>query len=141
MATAPVDSVDFEMDAHQWEHRLLFVFAPSADDAGLQAQRKALQGHAEGVQDRDLRLITVVEGAPSRIYGVPDGEGRPLTAGSVQRLRLDFDVAPDAFRVILVGKDGTEKRRDAEPVPVEALFAQIDAMPMRQREMRDGGGE
>jgi len=52
-------------------------------------------------------------------------------------------VAPDAFRVVLVGKDGTEKRRDAEPVAARSLFDTIDAMPMRQREMReqDGGGE
>ncbi|MCS4120976.1 hypothetical protein GGP45_001318 [Salinibacter ruber] len=49
----------------------------------------------------------------------------------------------DAFRVVLVGKDGTEKRREAEPVSARSVFDTIDAMPMRQREMReqDGGGE
>jgi len=51
-----------------------------------------------------------------------------------------FGVAHSAFRTVLVGKDGAEKRRDAAPVTARSLFDTIDAMPMRQREMREGGG-
>jgi hypothetical protein len=42
--------------------------------------------------------------------------------------------------VILVGKDGTEKRRNAAPVTARSIFDTIDAMPMRQREMREDDG-
>ena len=41
--------------------------------------------------------------------------------------------------MILVGKDGTEKLRAHHVVSAQALFALIDAMPMRQREMREAG--
>jgi hypothetical protein len=45
-------------------------------------------------------------------------------------------VEDGAFAAVLVGRDGGEKLRSAEPVPAEKLFDLIDAMPMRQREMR-----
>ncbi len=40
------------------------------------------------------------------------------------------------FCIILLVKDGTQKRRDEFPVEPAVIFAQIDAMPMRQQEMR-----
>jgi hypothetical protein len=89
-----------------------------------------------GFRERDLLLIEVVDDGPSRL------EDRPLTTAADERLRNRFDVELSAFRVILVGKDGTEKRRDEAPVSAQSIFDTIDAMPMRQREMREdhGGG-
>ena len=43
-------------------------------------------------------------------------------------------------RYVLIGKDGGVKRRWAEPLNVDDLFQTIDAMPMRQYEMRTRGG-
>ena len=40
------------------------------------------------------------------------------------------------FAAILVGKDGGEKHRSVEPISPQTLFDLIDAMPMRQREIR-----
>jgi Domain of unknown function (DUF4174) len=50
--------------------------------------------------------------------------------------RSRFRVEDGAFATILVGRDGGEKFRSAEPIPAGKLFDLIDAMPMRQREMR-----
>jgi len=47
-----------------------------------------------------------------------------------------FDVAKGNFAVILIGKDGTKKLRQSSPLETDTLFSVIDAMPMRQREMR-----
>jgi hypothetical protein len=142
MADAPPDSVDFRLDAHRWEHRLLFVFAPSDAAEDLAAQAHAFEGHGAGFRDRDLLLLTLTGASEGTLRADPDAEPRPLTEAAVDRLVDRFDVPADAFRVVLVGKDGTEKRRDAAPVSVRSVFDTIDAMPMRQREMReDGGGE
>ncbi|MBW4517481.1 MAG: DUF4174 domain-containing protein [Timaviella obliquedivisa GSE-PSE-MK23-08B] len=46
-------------------------------------------------------------------------------------------MAPGKFTVILVGKDGTEKQRSQTPIDPATIFRTIDAMPMRQQEMRD----
>jgi len=39
--------------------------------------------------------------------------------------------------VILIGKDGELKLRKELPVELSEIFSVIDAMPMRQREMRE----
>lgn len=41
------------------------------------------------------------------------------------------------FHVSLIGKDGHLKNRWNAPVAPEEVFSLIDAMPMRQNEMRD----
>lgn len=139
MAT-PADSVDFRPTHHQWEHRLLFVFSPSDTSEALARQESAFEGHDEGFQDRDLLLLTVVGAERGTHRSRPDADPQPLTDESVRRLRDRFDVPMDAFRVVLVGKDGTEKRRDVEPAPPRSIFDTIDAMPLRQREMRESSG-
>lgn len=131
---APADSVDFRVDEHRWTHRLLVVFAPSRDDASFEQQMIRFTDVQEGLAERDLLLITVVDD------GLGQVGGEPLTANAEQRLRDRYEVASPAFRVVLVGKDGTEKRRDEEPVTARSIFDTIDAMPMRQREMREDGG-
>lgn len=56
-------------------------------------------------------------------------------------IERDFSVrtvtGSKAFGLSLVGKDGGEKFRSTNVVPVEDLFALVDAMPMRRREIRE----
>ena len=132
--SASADSIDFRFDDHRWTHRLLFIVTPSRDDASYRQQMTRFADADAGFRERDLLLIEVVEEGPSRLGH------QPLTADAEARLRSRFEMMPSAFRVVLVGKDGTEKRRDASPVAARAIFATIDAMPMRQREMRENGG-
>jgi len=94
------------------------------------------EGHGDGIRDRDLRLYSVVGSDAGRVRSTPTDDGRPITAASAQRIRERFDVETEGFTVILVGKDGTEKRRETEPVSMASIFATIDAMPMRQAEMK-----
>lgn len=140
MADSPPDSVDFRLDAHRWEHRLLFVFASSDTTDALTVQRNAFDDRDTGFRDRDLLLLFLSEEAEGRLLQAPGAAPQPLTEAAVRRLYDHFGVPTDAFRVVLVGKDGTEKRRDAEPVSARSIFDTIDAMPMRQREMRDSSG-
>ena len=137
MAQPASDPVDFRLDAHQWEHRLLFVFAPADTAEALVAQERQFEGHDAGFRDRDLLILTITDGDAGTLRAGPGEAPQPLTAAAIKRLYDQFDVPPDAFRVILVGKDGTEKRRNAQPVTARSVFDTIDAMPMRQREMRE----
>ncbi|HHP7237627.1 DUF4174 domain-containing protein [Longibacter sp.] len=140
MAT-PSDSVHANLSQHEWEHRLLVVFAPAADHENLARQFEMWEGHADGFAERKLRIYTVTEGDAGQFRKQPGGDVRPLTRGSAQELRDRFDVATDPFAVILVGLDGTEKRRETVPLSIDDLFRTIDAMPMRRAEMQqDGGG-
>jgi hypothetical protein len=59
-----------------------------------------------------------------------------MTAAEQAATRKRFHIAPNAFTVILIGKDGGEKLRSSIPLSVDTLRSTIDAMPMRQDEMR-----
>ena len=122
---------NLDLDQYQWKNRLLLVFAPSVKSPPYENQMRLLEGATPELKDRDLRVLHLLLDGESRI----DDESLP--PGSAQQLRARFDVGDEAFAVILIGKDGTEKRRDDAPVQPEALFKQIDAMPMRQRELQE----
>jgi hypothetical protein len=67
-----------------------------------------------------------------------DPSGEALSLGTSADFYQTYGVERDEFVVILIGKDGGEKlRKTGEILPTDLLFATIDAMPMRQREIRD----
>jgi hypothetical protein len=139
------DAADgFRLSDVKWQRRVLVLFAPSADDAAYRQQLRLFRTAPDSAfAERDLMLLDVpAEGSPRRRTWETKDAARDLSDEASGRLRKRFDVPAGSFALVLVGKDGTEKRRDEAPVPPEAIFAEIDAMPMRQREMQqqsDGG--
>ncbi|TXN55830.1 DUF4174 domain-containing protein [Methylobacterium sp. WL18] len=97
------------LDAYRWRSRVLVLSAPDPDDPDLRAQRA----------ERDLVVLEAV------------GDGAAARA-----LRAHLSLPAGEFRAVLVGKDGGAKLTEAAPIPPEKLFATIDAMPMRQGEIR-----
>ncbi|MBW4662239.1 MAG: DUF4174 domain-containing protein [Drouetiella hepatica Uher 2000/2452] len=130
VATSTQPDVTFNLSDEQWQHRILLIFAPSEQSPLYQKQQQAWQSRSEGMQERDLKLVEVLATGASQV------NGQPMSAASADRLRDQFGVAPQDFAVILVGKDGTEKQRFSQPVDLSDIFSTIDAMPMRQQEMR-----
>ncbi len=123
------------LDKHQWEHRILLVFAPGSNHILLQKQFYLLTQEQEKVTDRDLIFYKIYtgEGAGS------DGQG--LKKIEIKTIRRQFEVPADQFAVILIGKDGTEKLRRWSVVPPKEIFDLIDSMPMRQAEIRRKNGK
>lgn len=120
----------FNLSSQKWQNRVLLVFAPSVDNRTYQQQMQLLQEQKSGFTDRDLILVQVF--ATDKSYA----NGQLIDESSAAKLRNRFGVDKENFRVILVGKDGGVKRQDTKPVRATAIFEQIDAMPMRQQEMR-----
>ena len=118
-----------DLAKYRWQNRLLLVFAPSPENEEVGVQQQLLEDKEAELQDRDVLVF----------YLFPDG-GRladePLSDEKVTSLRKRYGVAEDDFTVILVGKDGTAKERLEGSMEPADLFGTIDAMPMRQREMR-----
>ena len=82
------------------------------------------------VADRDLIVFEVLESGQSRM------NMENLEPQSTDFLRKRFDVNQGQFNVILVGKDGGVKLNRQDKIDLQNIFALIDAMPMRQEEMR-----
>lgn len=115
---------------YMWQNRLVLLFAPSAQHEDLKRQLEELADLQAGMEDRDLKVIQLF--ARSGLL-----EETELAEEDVLLLRQQFGVPSQGFSFILIGKDGSVKRRSTEVVPAADLFAQIDSMPMRQREMRE----
>jgi hypothetical protein len=103
----------------RWQSRVLLIFALDAEDKDLKKQTAITDAHAAGFQERETKVFSVV--------------GR---AAEAQRLRDKLGVGDAPFAVVLVGKDGTVKFKSNLPINAQKVFATIDAMPMRQQEMK-----
>lgn len=119
-----------DLSNYLWENRLLLVFAPSEADPNYQQQMQSFEATQAGFADRDLLLIELLADGNSHL------NDEAIAQEDVEAVRSRYGAAPEDFTVILIGKDGTQKRQDIEPVSAEAIFSEIDAMPMRQREMQ-----
>lgn len=109
--------------------RPLLVFASKPDDPDLEIQLRTLEQHAAEGHDRDLVTIALP-------YRNPGPTAAQLSRDDAEAARRRFHVAPGQFVVVLLGKDGGEKLRSTKPLTMDKLNATIDAMPMRQDEMR-----
>ena len=120
---------DLDLDSLRWKNRVLVLFSPSESDASFQAQKKGLASSAQGVSERDLVIMEILE------QGLSRAENQLLSEKSVQDIRKRFGLQTGTFQVLLIGKDGGVKLRSSEPVSMKDLFGLIDSMPMRRQEM------
>ena len=109
--------------------RPLLIFAPKPDDPQLQIQLRRLRDNAAAVSEHGIVVIAIPYESPSPTPAM-------FTVEAAHSARLRFHVAPTDFTVILIGKDGGEKLRSHKPLTIDQLSNTIDAMPMRQQEMR-----
>ena len=115
----------------RWSRRLLVL---TADGPEAAVQRSLVAAEQEGLEERDL---TVLQVGAEVDFVVGRGTTAPLPSAAAFRQR--FDLPDRVFQVVLVGKDGGVKLRRDEPLAPRDLWAVIDAMPMRMREMRRTG--
>ncbi len=120
----------FSLGAFRWDKRVLVISAPGADDAAFREQIDALDaGKAEFVE-RDMLLVTLLDDAESA------AGDRALTSEEVAGARVELGIEQGEFAIRLLGKDGGVKLSRNGVVPMDELYALIDGMPMRRREMR-----
>ncbi len=114
-ASAP--STPATLDAFRWHHRLLVIPSPTPE---LEAK---IEKHRAALEERDLIVIRLTPDAPAPI----DTE-----------IETSFRLTHASEEILLIGKDGrTTVRWKTGEFTFDNLFARIDAMPMRQREMRE----
>lgn len=115
-----------------WRSRPLLLFAPSASDPRLVDTLARIRSSRCEFTDRDMVVGVVVAEGDSSL------DGQPVDADQSRRLAEQFAIDPDAFAAVLIGKDGGEKWRADDVPDVQQIYAVVDGMPMRSREV--GGG-
>jgi hypothetical protein len=113
------------IDDFKWENRIIIVGVSGSGDPYV----ASLNESNPGIVDRDIVWFVVdSEGVRSNLASVDERLEK-----SVKSFLVKEDDKPE---VILIGKDGGVKNRSVE-LDMDALFEQIDAMPMRIREMKN----
>lgn len=122
LAAATLHAGDSVAD-FQWKKRLLVVTQSDEKLAGHLADA------AEGLRERDVQVFILT--GPVTPPALRPGD--KLAVSLRESLKLESE---SAGSILLLGKDGrTTVRWKREAFSMQALFATIDAMPMRRREM------
>ena len=110
-----ISSIIFQMGTVPFtNHRIILIFGNNT--TLVQRQLVLLQKDSSGLAERDLIVKQVKPG---------------------DDLYVSYQIKPDEpFTIILIGKDGGEKYRSVNMLTTNHIFTIIDAMPMRQAEMR-----
>jgi len=116
---------------YQWENRLLIIYS-TGNQPSFTTQKDSFIEARNSYEARDLLVLQLNDEAIFNTY-------------NKQKLSIDVEAAKaflsleaqENFKVFLIGKDGSIKLRSDRPIINEKLFATIDAMPMRQQEMKD----
>lgn len=118
-----------ELSDYRWESRPLLVFAPEASDPRLVETLKRIDATRCDFTGRDMVLGVVVAEGDSTL------DDQAVDADESRRLMDQFAIGDNAFSVVLIGKDGGEKFRVNGVPDLRTIYAVVDGMPMRSREM------
>lgn len=122
---------NFSFGPYRWDKRLLVVSAPAESDERLVEQLRAIDARRGAFDERDMLLVTLIDDGSSTA-----GE-EALSTADVSAARAALAIRGDGYALRLIGKDGGVKLASEAPVSMDEVYALIDGMPMRQREMEE----
>ncbi|XP_057552895.1 coiled-coil domain-containing protein 80 [Hippopotamus amphibius kiboko] len=137
-------SLENFLSRFRWRRRLLVISAPNDEDWAYSQQLAALSGQACNF---GLRHITVLKllGVGEEVGGVLElfpingssvVEREDVPAHLVKDIRNYFQVSPEYFSMLLVGKDGNVKSWYPSPMwSMVIVYDLIDSMQLRRQEM------
>lgn len=127
LGSAP--AVAAELSDYRWKSRPLLLFAPSGSDPRLVETLSRIEASRCDFVSRDMVIGLVVTEGTSTL------DGHVLSADQSQGLASQYAIGENAFSVVLIGKDGGEKLRVNQVPDLHTVYAVVDGMPMRNREM------
>lgn len=121
----------------RWDgRRVLLVRSALHEQERREEQRAALAADLGGLAARDVLVLEWTGEQEPEVWPPGCGGSAPDVAA-----RCGPDVSAEAWRVVLIGRDGQAKASWNRIVPAAEIFARIDAMPMgrREKEERESG--
>ena len=127
------DMMAKDLTEHKWKNRLILVIANDPSENQFNLQLEELKKHLPGLADRKVVVYKIL---PDK-YQLENFKKDEWINSS--DLYDDYKQSDSPFEVILIGLDGGVKLAKNRPVACEELFALIDSMPMRMRELKNRG--
>ncbi|XP_008144819.2 coiled-coil domain-containing protein 80 [Eptesicus fuscus] len=137
-------SLENFLSRFRWRRRLLVISAPNDEDWAYSQQLSALSGQACNFGLRHITILKLL-GIGEEIGGVLElfpingssvVEREDVPAHLVKDIRNYFQVSPEYFSMLLVGKDGNVKSWYPSPMwSMVIVYDLIDSMQLRRQEM------
>ena len=121
----------FALEQYLWENRVLVISAQDQDDKKLIKLQGDVASMAEEFADRDMVLVTLLGS------GTSTAGNRELSVAEAAEVRAALGVQTGSFALRLIGKDGSVKLSADSATPLKEIFALVDSMPMRHREISE----
>lgn len=118
-----------DLDTYQWKNRIILLKETNLDSDWLNAQAKRLQSDFGELNKRELVVFIV---ADEKVYDLEHNE-TDLNADTITE---QYSLG-DFQGLVLIGKDGGVKLKEAFIVNTKTIFELVDSMPMRQQESKD----
>lgn len=116
----------------QWKNRVVLVFAPSTNSQDYIAQFNQYKNHKAAWEERDLVFYTILP------HQIMNSNLQIVHNNQSAKLRERYNIESGQVTFVLLGKDGGVKLKEVNKlIDNQQLFALIDGMPMRRREMRE----
>ncbi|KAM6934926.1 coiled-coil domain-containing protein 80 [Xenentodon cancila] len=138
-------SLENFLSRFRWRRRLFIISAPSDEEWSYQQQLYALSSQACNLGLRHIAILKLVGtelpdmGGVLELYpinGSATVEREGLSATLVKDMRNYFQISPEYFSMLLVGKDGNVKSWYPSPMwSMANIYDLVDSMQLRRQEM------
>lgn len=123
------------LDEFRWKKRILLLLHETDSHSTYRQQLAALGKLDSEFEDRRL-LVVDVQKDRYRIRNINGLDSKPDRWNTNESLYAKYALKKAGFSVVLIGLDGGIKISQTDVISKKELFERIDAMPMRQRELR-----
>ncbi|XP_048855243.1 coiled-coil domain-containing protein 80 [Brienomyrus brachyistius] len=138
-------SLENFLSRFRWRRRLFVISAPNDEEWAYQQQLYALNSQACNLGLRHVSILKLLGVDPLDMGGVLElypingsatVEREGLSASLVKDIRNYFQISPEYFSMLLVGKDGNVKSWYPSPMwSMAIIYDLIDSMQLRRQEM------
>ncbi|KAM8857387.1 coiled-coil domain-containing protein 80 [Synchiropus picturatus] len=138
-------SLENFLSRFRWRRRLFIISAASDEDWAYQQQLFALSSQACNLGLRHIAVLKLVGtelldmGGSLELYpinGSATVEREGLSGSLVKDMRNYFQISPEYFSMLLVGKDGNVKSWYPSPMwSMAIIYDLVDSMQLRRQEM------
>ena len=117
-----------DLSKHKWENRLILLITDDENNSTFKSQIAEFRKDLPGLEERKIIIYQVFPGEYKTGLN-SDNKKKPA------RLYNDYKKTGSGFEVVLLGLDGGIKLQQNKLLQLEKLYATIDVMPMRRREI------
>ncbi|XP_034430145.1 coiled-coil domain-containing protein 80 [Hippoglossus hippoglossus] len=138
-------SLENFLSRFRWRRRLFIISAPNDEEWAYQQQLYALNSQACNLGLRHISILKLAGtdladmGGVLELYpinGSATVEREGLSGNLVQDIRNYFQISPEYFSMLLVGKDGNVKSWYPSPMySMAIIYDLVDSMQLRRQEM------